>query len=197
MHTSLPFGHRSKNQLFSKLTLCPLREIVLWPFLVWWTMSWRVYKPWRENGLTDQVTVYSHIFFQQLHTKGIFTLTLPFPISLQQALFQDGCPENPQRVLITILTCILQTGRFSRRMTPIAEPASTHSRALQIFFDVGLNLHPKSFWANPESPLVARKIGNATGCFTEIKCLWEIDAPSLFSLPMLWSKSVLQKKLWK
>lgn len=73
VHTSLPFGHHSKNQLFSKLTLCPLREIALWPFLVRWTTSWRVCKP--NNNLTDQVMVYSRMFFQHQHTKGISTLT--------------------------------------------------------------------------------------------------------------------------
>lgn len=38
-----------------------------------WTTSWRVCKP--NNSLTDQVMVYSGMFFQHQHTKGIFTLT--------------------------------------------------------------------------------------------------------------------------
>lgn len=127
MHTALQFGHHSKNQLFSKLTRCPLREIALWPLLVRWTMSWRVYKPWADNSLTDRVMVYSHIFIQHQHTEDIFTLTLSFPINVHPALFQDECPEYLQPIFMTLHTCILQTAHFIMRMVLIARSASIYS----------------------------------------------------------------------
>lgn len=150
MHTALQFGHHSKNQLFSKLTLCPLREILLWPLLVWWIMSWRGYKPRADNSLTDRVMVYSHIFIQHQHTRGISTLTLSFPISVHPALFQDECPEYPQPIFIALHACILQTAHFIMRMVLIARSASIYSGNFQIFFAAGPNLQPKSFWANPD-----------------------------------------------
>lgn len=89
--------------------------------------------------------VYSHIIFQHQPTKGIFTLTLPIPIRLQQALLQDGCPENPHPMFITVPNCISQTGHFSVRMMPLAKPASIFPGTLQIFFAAGPNLQLKGF----------------------------------------------------
>lgn len=89
--------------------------------------------------------VYSHIFIQHQHTRGISTLTLSFPISVHPALFQDECPEYPQPIFIALHTCILQTAHFIMRMVLIASSASTYSGNFQIFFAAGPNLQPKSF----------------------------------------------------
>lgn len=89
--------------------------------------------------------VYSHIFIQHQHTKGIFTLTLSFPINVHPSLFQDECPEYPQPIFITLHTCILQTAHFIMRMVLIAGSASIYSKNLQIFFAAGSNLQPKSW----------------------------------------------------
>lgn len=190
MHTSLQFGHHSKNQLFSKLTLCPLREIVLWPFLVRWTMSWRVYKPWTDNSLTDQVMVYSHIF-QHQHTKGIFSLTIAFPIRLQQVLFEMGAQKihSPYLLPSQPASCRPVISAWGWCTLPNQLPFSLELCRYSLLRDLICSQR-----ASELRGLQFRRIYKMRwAILLKSKCLWEIYTPSLFSLRLSRSKSIFSK----